>query len=165
MNVADGHDTSGSTFLLFERLSILENVKGIWSHILVFSRYGDCDPSITDESVDNYLEKAQKKVLERGDKISAKDEIADSVFMQSYIPKTLDDVVHAEEDVNRITNGQDTGDMLYHTITGLKEELATAQTSLPREDHQQQLVTSSWRRLLIEMVIRTPRKLIHRMNR
>ncbi|KAL8096282.1 hypothetical protein AgCh_037299 [Apium graveolens] len=106
--------------------------------LLYQRRAVSCDTSITDESVDNYLEKAQQKVLERGDKISVKDEIADSVFVQSYIPKTLDDVVHAEEDVNRITNGQDTGDMLYHTIIGLKEELATAQTSLPREDHQQQ---------------------------
>lgn len=95
------------------------------------------DPSITDESVDSYLEKAQQKVLARGDTISVEDEIADSVFVQSYIPKTLDDVMHAEEDVNRITSGQDTGDMLYKTITGLKEALATAQPSLPERGHQQ----------------------------
>ncbi|GJX33452.1 hypothetical protein Tco_0243307, partial [Tanacetum coccineum] len=39
----------------------------------------------------------------------------------SYIPKTLDSVKHAERDVQRLTSGQDTGDMYYQTITGLKQ--------------------------------------------
>ena len=46
--------------------------------------------------------------------------------------------MHAEEDVMAITSGKDTGDMLYQTITGLKEALAIAQPSLPRKDDQQQ---------------------------
>ncbi|KAF5817185.1 putative non-specific serine/threonine protein kinase [Helianthus annuus] len=78
------------------------------------------DPSIGDESVDSYLEEAQKKVTARGHEISAEDEIADAVFVQSYIPKTLDNVKNAEADVIRLTSGQDTGDMYYQTITGLK---------------------------------------------
>ncbi|KAJ0785399.1 putative non-specific serine/threonine protein kinase [Helianthus annuus] len=78
------------------------------------------DPSIGDESVDSYLEEAQKKVMARGHEISAEDEIADAVFVQSYIPKTLDNVKNAEADVIRLTSGQDTGDMYYQTITGLK---------------------------------------------
>ncbi|XP_065873074.1 uncharacterized protein [Euphorbia lathyris] len=80
------------------------------------------DPTITDGSVDSYLEEVQQKILTRD--VTAEDEIADSVFVQSYIPKTLDNVKNAEEDVIRITSGKDTGDMYYKTITGLKESLS-----------------------------------------
>lgn len=86
------------------------------------------DPSIADDAVDSYLEQVQQKILARGD-MSAEDEIADKVFVQSYIPKTLDHVKNAEEDVIRITSGQDTGDMYYQTITGLKDALSRAQRS------------------------------------
>ncbi|KAJ4835224.1 hypothetical protein Tsubulata_021049, partial [Turnera subulata] len=90
------------------------------------------DPSITDDSVDSYLEEVQQKILER--EVTAEDEIADSVFVQSYIPKTLDHVKNAEEDAIRITSGQDTGDMYYQTITGLKEALSSAS----QKDRQQE---------------------------
>lgn len=82
------------------------------------------DPSINDESIDSYLDKVQERILARGDVISAEDEIADAVFVQSYIPKTLEDVKNVEEDVNRITSGADTKDMYYRTITGLKETIS-----------------------------------------
>lgn len=95
------------------------------------------DPTINDDSVDSYLEEVQQKVLARGDVISAEDEIADSVFVQSYIPKTLDDVKNAEADVQRITSGKDTGDMYYQTITGLKQALSMAQPSAIEELNQQ----------------------------
>ncbi|KAH0865695.1 hypothetical protein HID58_082906 [Brassica napus] len=49
-----------------------------------------------------------RKVLERGD-ISVEDEIADSVFMK----KSLDAVKNPEADVEKITSGQDSGEMLY----------------------------------------------------
>ncbi|EFH44766.1 hypothetical protein ARALYDRAFT_493708 [Arabidopsis lyrata subsp. lyrata] len=87
------------------------------------------DPTISDENVDSYLEEVQLKVIERGE-ISVEDEIADSVFMKSYIPKSLDAVNNPEADVAKITSGQDTGDMLYQTITGLKD-------ALPKVDEQQ----------------------------
>ncbi|KAI8019686.1 Serine/threonine-protein kinase rio1 [Camellia lanceoleosa] len=38
----------------------------------------------------------------RGDVISQEDEIADSVFVQSFIPKTLDSVKNVEEDIDLI---------------------------------------------------------------
>ncbi|KAI3684432.1 hypothetical protein L6452_33656 [Arctium lappa] len=85
------------------------------------------DPAITEDSVDSYLEEAQRKILARGDEISAEDEIADAVFIQSFIPKTLDNVKNAEEDVIRLTSGQDTGDMYYQTITGLKHAISIEQ--------------------------------------
>ncbi|KAL3845476.1 hypothetical protein ACJIZ3_002879 [Penstemon smallii] len=93
------------------------------------------DPTINDDSVDSYLEKAQQKILDRGDVISAEEEIADSVFVQSYIPKTLDHVKNAEEDVQRIISGNDTGDMYYQTITGLKKALSM--TDSPKAEKEQ----------------------------
>ncbi|OVA17499.1 RIO kinase [Macleaya cordata] len=95
------------------------------------------DPSITDESMDSYLEEVQRKILARGDVMSAEDEIADSVFVQSYIPRTLVEVTNAEKDVDRITSGQDTGDMIYQTITGLKHALSSVQRSEELEKQQE----------------------------
>lgn len=92
------------------------------------------DPTIADEAVDSYLEKVQQKILARGDVMSAEEQIADSVFVQSYIPKTLEQVKDAEEDAFRLTSGKDTGDMYYKTITGLKEALNMNQTSAQKID-------------------------------
>ncbi|XP_060207092.1 uncharacterized protein LOC132634928 [Lycium barbarum] len=86
------------------------------------------DPSINDDSVDSYLEKVQERILARGE-MTAEEEIADSVFIQSFIPKTLDHVKDAEADVQRIISGEDTGDMYYKTITGLN--------SVENQQHQQ----------------------------
>lgn len=90
------------------------------------------DASISDDAVDGYLEKVQQKILARGD-VSAEDEIADSVFAQSYIPKTLVDVKNVEEDVQRITSGKETGDLIYQTITGLKHALTITEPSLQND--------------------------------
>lgn len=96
------------------------------------------DPTINDDSVDSYLEEVQQKILARGSVISTEEEIADSVFMQSFIPKTLDHVRNAEEDVQRITSGKDTEDMLYQTITGLKHALSMSNSSMvERQPHNQ----------------------------
>ncbi|CAL1389115.1 unnamed protein product [Linum trigynum] len=81
------------------------------------------DPTIADDSVESYLEQVQQNIMSRD--ATAEDEIADSVFVQAYIPKTLDDVKNAEEDVIRLTSGQNTEDMYYKTITGLKDALAS----------------------------------------
>ncbi|GMH31491.1 hypothetical protein Nepgr_033334 [Nepenthes gracilis] len=92
------------------------------------------DPSIADEAVDSYLEEVQQNILARGNVISPDDQIADSVFVQSYIPKTLTEVKHAEEDAFRITSGKDTRDMYYQTITGLKQALTLTRTPVAQED-------------------------------
>ncbi|KAK4569045.1 hypothetical protein RGQ29_004444 [Quercus rubra] len=80
------------------------------------------DPTIADEAVDSYLEELEQKILARGGR-SVEDKRADSEFKQSHIPKRLDDVKNAEEDAFRITSGQDTEDINYKTITGLKAVL------------------------------------------
>ncbi|KAK9724256.1 hypothetical protein RND81_05G058800 [Saponaria officinalis] len=87
------------------------------------------DPTIADEAVDTYLEEVQQKILARGDVLSVEEQIADSVFVQSYIPKTLEQVKDAEEDAFRLTSGKDTGDMLYKTITGLQVDAPQADES------------------------------------
>lgn len=92
------------------------------------------DPTIADESVDTYLEEVQQKILARGDEISAEEQIADSVFVQSFIPKTLDQVKDAEEDAFRLTSGKDTGDMYYKTITGLKSALCMSPSDAAQKD-------------------------------
>ncbi|CAK9170283.1 unnamed protein product [Ilex paraguariensis] len=97
------------------------------------------DPSVDDDSVDGYLEEVQQKILARGDVISAEEEIADSVFVQSYIPKTLDNVKNAEEDVIRITSGKDTQDLYYKTITGLKQALSMTNPSVAEKEQDQQV--------------------------
>ncbi|XP_047316874.1 serine/threonine-protein kinase rio1-like [Impatiens glandulifera] len=97
------------------------------------------DPSITDETVDTYLEEIQQRILDRGFEVSHEDEIADAVFVQSYIPKTLDNVNtrNAEEDIDKITGGEDTGNMYYQTITGLKHALAMAPTTKKEDDEEE----------------------------
>ncbi|KAK4365360.1 hypothetical protein RND71_016718 [Anisodus tanguticus] len=94
------------------------------------------DPSINDDSVDSYLEKVQERILARGE-MTAEEEIADSVFIQSFIPKTLDHVKDAEADVQRIISGEDTGDMYYKTITGLTQTLYGTNPSAENQQHQQ----------------------------
>ncbi|KAF6161466.1 hypothetical protein GIB67_009345 [Kingdonia uniflora] len=87
------------------------------------------DSSIAEENVDNYLEEVQQKILARGDEMSAEDKIADSVFVQSYIPRTLEQVKHVERDIDRITSGQNTADIYYQTITGLKHTIPKVQVA------------------------------------
>ncbi|KAF3436881.1 hypothetical protein FNV43_RR19634 [Rhamnella rubrinervis] len=99
------------------------------------------DPCIADDAIDGYLEEVQQKIMSRGD-IPAEDEIADSVFVQSFIPKTLDHVKNAEEDVIRLTSGGDTGDMYYQTITGLKQALSNAQQATSQKEQKQQQDTN-----------------------
>eukprot|EP00262_Sarcandra_glabra_P002489 TRINITY_DN12836_c0_g1_i1.p1 TRINITY_DN12836_c0_g1~~TRINITY_DN12836_c0_g1_i1.p1 ORF type:complete len:452 (-),score=77.88 TRINITY_DN12836_c0_g1_i1:127-1482(-) len=97
------------------------------------------DPSISDDSVDGYLEEVQQKILERG-VLSTEDEIAESVFVQSFIPRTLDHVKNCEEDIRRITTGEDTEDLYYQTITGLKHVISKVPHSTATStQHQKQM--------------------------
>ncbi|GAU28179.1 hypothetical protein TSUD_313380 [Trifolium subterraneum] len=58
------------------------------------------------------------------------------IAMLSYIPKTLDDVKNAEEDVQRITSGKDTEGLYYQTITGLKHALTITEPSLQNDQQK-----------------------------
>ncbi|XP_014497604.1 serine/threonine-protein kinase rio1-like [Vigna radiata var. radiata] len=98
------------------------------------------DVTIADDAVDSYLEEMQRKILARGD-ASVEDEIADSVFVQSFIPKTLDDVQNAEEDVQQITSLKDTKNLYYLPITGLKHVLPLARSSQQKTQQQKSSAT------------------------
>ncbi|KAF3327685.1 Serine/threonine-protein kinase RIO1 [Carex littledalei] len=54
------------------------------------------DPTISDESVDEYLEKAQQKVLERGDAAAKDDTISPTVFVETlnYVKQCESDLVN-----------------------------------------------------------------------
>ncbi|KAH7443225.1 hypothetical protein KP509_02G026500 [Ceratopteris richardii] len=82
------------------------------------------DPSISDDDVDDYLEKMQLKVLSRDGGPSSEIDVAEAVFVQSFIPRTLDQVKDYERDMQRIASGKDTEGIYYQTITGLKEDLS-----------------------------------------
>ncbi|VFQ87516.1 unnamed protein product [Cuscuta campestris] len=101
------------------------------------------DPTIGDDNVDAYLDEVQHKILSRGE-VTAEDEIADSVFIQSYIPKRLDNVKNAEADVHRIVSGEDTRDLYYKTITGLKQAISEAEKQhserSTKDDHDSKLL-------------------------
>lgn len=53
------------------------------------------DASIADEDVDDYLEKIQQKVIERGEMVNQEDEIEPTIFVQSldYVKKCEEDLV------------------------------------------------------------------------
>ncbi|PNY15166.1 serine/threonine-protein kinase RIO1-like protein [Trifolium pratense] len=73
----------------------------------------------------------------------------DTVMIEmSYIPKTLDDVKNAEEDVQRITSGKDTEGLYYQTITGLKHALTITEPSL-QNDQQKQISNTTEDSLVI----------------
>ncbi|KAI5074690.1 hypothetical protein GOP47_0010651 [Adiantum capillus-veneris] len=82
------------------------------------------DPSISDNDVDDYLEKMQLKVQSRIEEPTVESEVAEAVFAQSFIPRTLDQVKDYERDMQRISSGKDTEGIYYQTIIGLKEDLS-----------------------------------------
>ncbi len=80
------------------------------------------DMTINEENIEEYLEKAQEKITTR--EISAGEEIADAVFQNVFIPRTLDEVVKYEEDYEKTKSGGGGEDILYHTITGMKSDMS-----------------------------------------
>ena len=106
-----------------------------------FSRNGVCvmsvkelfnfvtDPTISDDNIDEYLDKMQEIVLARNSSsssVSAQQQIDDEVFKQVYIPRTLEEVVTYEEDYDKMQEGLK-NDISYQTVTGLKPDLTGPQ--------------------------------------
>lgn len=74
------------------------------------------DPTITEENMDAYLEKAQSLVEE------VASQVEEEVFKKSYIPHRLDDVLDFERDIVGVQ--EENKKILYHTITGMKPDLS-----------------------------------------
>ncbi|XP_078357842.1 serine/threonine-protein kinase RIO1-like [Oculina patagonica] len=81
------------------------------------------DPSISDDNVDDYLEKAQAIAANRGvEQETPEEAVKEEVFKKAYIPRTLEQVVDFEKDAERAKEGQGE-QILYSTLTGLKPDL------------------------------------------
>lgn len=95
------------------------------------------DPSITEENIDAYLQKAMEVSSQRTEEErSSQDNVDEEVFKKAYIPRTLTDVPNYERDVDMMMklkeedmalNAQQ-DNILYQTVTGLKRDLSGVQT-------------------------------------
>ncbi|XP_030631372.1 serine/threonine-protein kinase RIO1 [Chanos chanos] len=93
------------------------------------------DPSITNENINQYLEKAMEVASERtAEERSNQDKVDEEVFKRAFIPRTLTDVSHYERDVDVMKQMADESsestqndNILYQTVTGLKKDLSGVQ--------------------------------------
>ncbi|XP_041357623.1 serine/threonine-protein kinase RIO1-like [Gigantopelta aegis] len=85
------------------------------------------DLAITEENIDDYLDKAMSISANRTyQDVSEQEKIDEEVFKHSYIPRTLDEVINFEQDYRKAKAG--TGEkVLYHTVTGLNQDLSGVQ--------------------------------------
>jgi RIO kinase 1 len=77
------------------------------------------DVNITDATQEAHLRAALEKLKLQPTEVNS---IEEEVFRQSFIPRTLDQVLEPERDVRRAAAG-DTKDILYTKITGLRTDL------------------------------------------
>ncbi len=83
------------------------------------------DPTINQDNIDEYLDKAQTRAITRG--TTSEDTVSDAVFQKVFIPRTLDEVVDYEKDFDEVRSGV-RSDMAYQTVIGLRPDLSGAQT-------------------------------------
>lgn len=83
------------------------------------------DITITDQNLELYIEKMQELIQSRPPRTPA-ELVNEEVFMQVYIPRTLDQVFDAEKDMNRAGKGE-LRDTFYQSVTGLRLDLGGAQ--------------------------------------
>ena len=77
------------------------------------------DPNLADEDVDQYLEKAKELASSRSFQVLEDlEKQEEQVFLKSYIPRRLDQVIDAERDIESVRNTGD--DMIYSTLTSTK---------------------------------------------
>ncbi|KAK3592892.1 hypothetical protein CHS0354_004118 [Potamilus streckersoni] len=85
------------------------------------------DITITKENLDDYLDKAMALTATRSpEDVSEQDKIDEEVFKNSYIPRTLDQVINFERDFEKAKKGE-TSEILYQIVTGLRPDLTGAQ--------------------------------------
>ncbi|GBG66423.1 hypothetical protein CBR_g61467 [Chara braunii] len=82
------------------------------------------DPTITEDTLDVYLEEAQARIKNRAIEPSAEEKVKEAVFRQAFIPRTLEQVVNHERDAERIASGKDLEGIYYQTLVGLKDDLS-----------------------------------------
>ncbi|XP_074641721.1 serine/threonine-protein kinase RIO1-like [Tubulanus polymorphus] len=103
-----------------------------------FKKYGVCtmtvkelfdfvtDMTITDENIEDYIEKMMVIASSRSvEEVTEQEKIDEEVFKRAYIPRTLDEVIDIERDMKKVQRGDDQ-DIHYQTVTGLKPDLTGA---------------------------------------
>ena len=85
------------------------------------------DPTINQENMEDYLDKAQARAVSRGNRTTTEQWISEAVFQKVFIPRTLDEVVDHEKDFCEVQSGKKS-DLAYQTVTGLRPDLSGAQT-------------------------------------
>lgn len=85
------------------------------------------DVSLRTEDIDEYLERVHEATSQEQKRMQNEPScmhaltVNEQVFSQAYIPRTLDEVIDIERDVNQVQTG-DTQDLLYTKLTGLHIE-------------------------------------------
>ncbi|XP_033645379.1 serine/threonine-protein kinase RIO1-like [Asterias rubens] len=80
------------------------------------------DPNITNENIDDYLERAMNIASERSEQQQTEQEkIDEEVFKAVFIPRNLDDVDDYEKDILKVQEGQ-TDEIYYQKLTGLENQ-------------------------------------------
>ncbi|XP_067838074.1 serine/threonine-protein kinase RIO1 [Heptranchias perlo] len=94
------------------------------------------DPSITEDNLDSYLQKAMEIATDRTEEErSNQDKVDEEVFKNAYIPRTLNEVKHYERDVDIMMKLKEEDmimdrqhdNILYQTVTGMKKDLTGVQ--------------------------------------
>ncbi len=87
------------------------------------------DPTITENNIDEYLDRLQERAVQRGkDEVTQQDLVDEEVFKKAFIPRTLDEVIDFERDSVKAKEGR-TSDVYYPMVTGLKKDLTGAKSS------------------------------------
>lgn len=93
------------------------------------------DPSIAEDNLDAYLEKAMELSANRTEEErSNQDKVDEEVFKRAYIPRTLNEVKDYERDVDIMTKFKEENildrqhdNILYQTVTGMTKDLTGVQ--------------------------------------
>ncbi|ORY93650.1 RIO1 family-domain-containing protein [Lobosporangium transversale] len=87
----------------------------------LFDFITDVNIEMTDEGMDNELERIQNNLPLNETKAEADKRMVDeAVFAQSYIPRHLQEVIDVERDVRKVLEGN-TEELLYTKMTGIKD--------------------------------------------
>ncbi|KAF2077841.1 hypothetical protein CYY_000886 [Polysphondylium violaceum] len=80
------------------------------------------DLTITEDNMDEYLEKMLEKIQSRGE-VTDEQKIQEEVFRNAYIPRTLDQIIDLERDMSKIQRGEGS-DIFYQNLTGINKDLS-----------------------------------------
>lgn len=89
------------------------------------------DRTINEANMEECLERISDRIAHRDiDDLTEQEKVDEEVFKNSFIPKTLSDVVDIERDIfgKRNEEKQKRPELIYATVTGLDENLKVAET-------------------------------------